>query len=67
MKNVIAKVERPNGDRGKHVFILKITRLNAVSKELQFHNFNTNYIECLRHARTIINVEGQGKLMVDIQ
>lgn len=55
-KNVIAKVGRPNGDRVKHTFILKITRLNVVLKELQFYNFNTNYIECLRDARTLINV-----------
>lgn len=55
-------MERPSGDRGKHVFILKITHLNAVLKELQFHDSNTNYIECLRDARTLINVEGQGSL-----
>lgn len=55
-KNVIAKVERPNGDRVKHIFILKITHLNVVLKELQFYNFNTNYIECLRDARALINV-----------
>jgi hypothetical protein len=55
-KNVIAKVERPNGDRFKHTFILKITLLNVVLKELRFYNFNTNYIECLRDARTLINV-----------